>query len=33
LDMDYDDWAKEIAIDMECNVEDINAIIDDYITT
>lgn len=33
LDMDYDDWAKEIAIDMECNIEDINAIIDDYITT
>lgn len=33
LDMDYDDWAKEIAIDMECSVEDINAIIDDYLTT
>lgn len=33
LDMDYDDWAKEIAIDMECSVEDINAIIYDYLTT
>lgn len=33
LDMDYDAWAQELSIDMGCTVEDINAIIDDYITT
>ena len=33
LDMDYDAWAQELSIDMGCTIEDINAIIDDYITT
>ena len=33
LDMDYDAWAQELSIDMGCTVKDINAIIDDYITT
>ena len=33
LDIDYDAWAQELSIDMGCTVEDINAIIDDYITT
>ena len=32
LDMDYDDWAAEVAYDEKCSIEDVNDIIDYYLT-